>query len=665
MYNCCRSSFQRNGLNLSMLFNVAFLFETVMNQLDTIKTEFSQTSKNVLDVERQMSSIQGDEMLYFLNDGKEKWLLKLRIMLEMERDPNFKMVNNPHLNLEQERERVIKKFGWLRHYVVSEPLADFRFRMAIMSVHDPATWTRFGVHYGLFLGALQGGCTDEQMAYWIQKGAFTLQGCIGCFGMTELGHGSNVAGIETTSTYDIKNEQFVLHTPNLQATKWWIGGAAHSTTHCAVYARLVVKGKDYGAKVFIVPLRDPATYKLLPGINIGDIGKKMGRDGIDNGYIQFTHVRIPRSYMLMKHSKVSKDGTVTEPAMEQLSYGALIQGRCTMVVDAANIAKKALTIAVRYACVRRQFGEPEKKLLDYQIHQHRLIPLMAQSLAMQFAANQVYTMFENIYEKLPNADKAGSNELKQLLGELKETHATSAGLKAFCTWNTLTIIEQCRQACGGHGYSAYNGLPQMAADFSVQCSWEGDNTILTLQLGRYLVQCYREHLNNKPQPSGVKYINECPQILKTKHSGPLTLLSISKAWHAVSAHSVHRTWSLFDSIIKKGESMEEAFEQTSFERFHCAKIHCTGYLYQKFYDAIKSAPASVKPVLEKFCLCYGVASIKELASEFLGANYFTAQTIEECGLILSATCAELRKEAIKMTDAFGFTVFIDLYRILL
>jgi acyl-CoA oxidase len=24
----------------------------------------------------------------------------------------------------------------------------------------------------------------------------------------------------------------------------------------------------------------------MPGITIGDIGKKMGRDGIDNGYIQ-------------------------------------------------------------------------------------------------------------------------------------------------------------------------------------------------------------------------------------------------------------------------------------------------------------------------------------------------------------------------------------------
>jgi len=81
---------------------------------------------------------------------------------------------------------------------------------------------------------------------------------------------------------------------------------------------LIVKGKKYGTKCFVVPLRDPKTYNLLPGINIGDIGKKMGRDGIDNGWIQFTSVRIPRGYMLQKHTKVSRTGDVKEPKLQQL-----------------------------------------------------------------------------------------------------------------------------------------------------------------------------------------------------------------------------------------------------------------------------------------------------------------------------------------------------------
>jgi len=46
---------------------------------------------------------------------------------------------------------------------------------------------------------------------------------IGAYAQTELGHGSNVAGIETTATFDKATDEFVLHTPTLTATKYWPG----------------------------------------------------------------------------------------------------------------------------------------------------------------------------------------------------------------------------------------------------------------------------------------------------------------------------------------------------------------------------------------------------------------------------------------------------------
>ena len=168
----------------------------------------------------------------------------------------------------------------------SPVLPQFTKRVELIGLLDPGFWTRFGVHYGLFLGAIRSGATSNQFSYRMEKGVVSCQGMFGCFGMTELAHGSNVAGLETTATFDEQTDEFIVHTPNIGATKWWIGGAAQTATHCSVFAQLVIRGKKHGTKTFIVPLRNTETFALLPGINIGDIGKKMGRDGIDNGYIQ-------------------------------------------------------------------------------------------------------------------------------------------------------------------------------------------------------------------------------------------------------------------------------------------------------------------------------------------------------------------------------------------
>lgn len=120
-----------------------------------------------------------------------------------------------------------------------------------------------------------------------------------------------------------------------------------------------------------------------------------------------------------------------------------------MVTDAANVSKKALTIALRYAAVRRQFKvghkEFESQILDYPIHQRRLLPLLSQAVAMGFTSLRMTKMFEEMSEQLEafGAD-SDAEETREVLEKLKETHATSAGLKAFCTWNGLETIEKCR-----------------------------------------------------------------------------------------------------------------------------------------------------------------------------------------------------------------------------
>jgi acyl-CoA oxidase len=46
----------------------------------------------------------------------------------------------------------------------------------------------------------------------------------------------------------------------------------------------------------------------VEGVEVGDIGPKYGFNAKDNGHLKMTNVRIPREHMLMKFSKVSKEG---------------------------------------------------------------------------------------------------------------------------------------------------------------------------------------------------------------------------------------------------------------------------------------------------------------------------------------------------------------------
>jgi len=61
-----------------------------------------------------------------------------------------------------------------------------------------------------------------------------------------------------------------------------------------------VKNKSVGIQTFVVPIRDTKTLKLLPGVEAGDIGPKMGFFKVDNGFLLLTGVKLPREYMLMR-----------------------------------------------------------------------------------------------------------------------------------------------------------------------------------------------------------------------------------------------------------------------------------------------------------------------------------------------------------------------------
>ncbi|RHY80794.1 hypothetical protein DYB26_004462 [Aphanomyces astaci] len=243
------------------------------------------------------------------------------------------------------------------------------------------------LHHAMFTKNIASIFTPEQQAAWgTSIDSFQW---LGCYAQTELGHGSNLRSLETTATFVPELDMFELHSPTLTSIKYWPGALASTANIAVVYARLLIRGKDFGVHSFLVQLREFATHKPLPGITVGHIGNKLAFNTVDNGYLKMNHVRIPRLNMAMKFATVALDGTFSrvDGAKREMLYFTMLQMRFHMMHGSAKALSKAVTIAVRYSAIRLQgldVSAPRREVhvLDYQSQQHRVLPRIAESFAI-------------------------------------------------------------------------------------------------------------------------------------------------------------------------------------------------------------------------------------------------------------------------------------------
>jgi acyl-CoA oxidase len=349
---------------------------------------------------------------------------------------------------------------------------------------DPSMQIKSGVQWGLFAAAIQHLGTEEHHRAFLPD-ALSLA-TPGAFAMTETGHGSDVSALGTTATFDPATDEWVIHTPFRAAWKDYLGNAALHATVAVVFAQLITRGEGHGVHAFYVPIRD-AHGEFLSGIGGEDDGLKGGLNGIDNGRLHFTHVRVPRTNLLNRYGAVDADGIYSSPIASPgrrffTMLGTLVQGRVSLDGAAVVASKLALTIAVRYGSERRQFTadtDDETVLLDYQRHQRRLLPRLATTYAMSFAHEVFLEKFDEVFSGADDTD-ASRQDLETL----------AAALKPLSTWNALDILQEAREACGGQGFLAENRLVQMRADLDVYATFEGDNNVLLQLVAKRLLTDY-------------------------------------------------------------------------------------------------------------------------------------------------------------------------------
>jgi len=497
-----------------------------------------------------------------------------------------------------------------------------------MMYADGSLTIKFGVQFGLFGGSIQKlGTKKHHDAYLGKAGTAQL---LGCFAMTETGHGSNVRGIKTTATYDRKTDSLIIHTPGRKDNKEYIGNALHSTM-ASVFAQLIVDGKNEGVHAILVPLRD-ADHNTLPGITIEDNGYKLGLNGVDNGKIWFHQVAVPRENLLNKYGTITADGSyksdIKNPNKRFFTMlGTLVGGRICVARAGLGGAKMALAIAVKHALQRRQFNDSvkiqEDLLMDYPTHQLRLTPLIASAYVYHVTLDKMM----EIYCDDTQPDK-------------RKVETQVAGLKSVITWFANNAIQECREACGGKGYLLENRIPDLKADVDIFTTFEGDNNVLLLLASKGVLSDFKAEFNSAGFTTVLKLLGQqLSDKLATVNPVYSNKVDTEHLYnpkfhkHAFNYRTRRLTYTLAMRIrdyIKKGVPSYQAFLKVQTHLLALGKAYSVELAYNTFTTFTEEiTDTKNRELFEKLGSLYGLYEIRKDASWYLEQGYigFTEKVI--------------------------------------
>uniref|UniRef100_A0A5B6Z8G6 Acyl-coenzyme A oxidase n=2 Tax=Davidia involucrata TaxID=16924 RepID=A0A5B6Z8G6_DAVIN len=606
---------------------------------------------NHLAHERKKAEFDVEAMKIVWAGSRHAFEVSDRISKLVASDPAFQKDNRPMLSRKELFKNTLRKAtdAWKRIIELrlsEEEASKLRFYVDEPAYTDP--------HWGMFVPAIKGQGTDEQQQKWLPL-AYKMQ-IIGCYAQTELGHGSNVQGLETTATFDPKTDEFIIHSPTLTSSKWWPGGLGKVSTHAVVYARLITDGQDHGVHGFIIQLRSLGDHSPLPGITVGDIGMKFGNGAyntMDNGVLKFDHFRIPRDQMLMRVSQVSREGKYSQSNVpRQLVYGTMVYVRQTIVADASCALSRAVCIATRYSAVRRQFGSqnggPETQVIDYKTQQSRLFPLLASAYAFRFVGEWLKWLYTDVTQRLQAND----------FSTLPEAHACTAGLKSLTTTATADGIEECRKLCGGHGYLCSSGLPELFAVYVPACTYEGDNIVLLLQVARFLVKTLSQLGSGKKPVGTTAYMGQVEHLMQCHCNVQRAedWLKPSVILEAFEARSARMSVACAKNL-SKFTNPEEGFAELSADLVEAAVAHCQLIVVSKFLEKLQQdiPGKGVKQQLEVLCNIYDLFLLHKHQGDFLSTGCITPKQAYLANEQLRSLYSQARPNAIALVDAFNYT----------
>ncbi len=537
-----------------------------------------------------------------------------------------------------------------------------------LAYSDLSVLVKAGVNFGLFGGAIQHlGTRRHHDAYL----ADLISGrTLGCFAMTETGHGSNVQAVETTATYDSSTGEFVIHTPTGQARKDYIGNAGAHGHLAVVFAQLLVEGQNHGVHALVVPIRR-RDRTITAGVRIGNCGPKLGLKGVDNGWLCFDEVRVPRENLLNRYADVSADGVYSSPIANAnrrffTMLGTLVQGRVSIGGGALYATRVALTIAVRHANRRRQFGAPdaaaEATLMTYRTHQRRLLPALAKTYALSAAQQDLIALLNDSFSVQDTVDS-----------DRRALESRAAGQKALATWHATATIQTCREACGGAGYLAENRFAALKADTDVFTTFEGDNTVLLQLVAKGLLTDFRQGFNDLDPLGLVRFVASSAVSTVVERTALRQLLE--RVRDAIARHEenpslldlgYHRAlFAWREQHIRAGLSRRlkggldvgqppfDVFASCQDHAVSMARAHVERVVLDSFVASIARADLRIRPALEALCALYALSTIEADRAWFLEHGRLSTERSKAITATVGRLCEQLAPVAEALTDGFA------------
>jgi acyl-CoA oxidase len=467
--------------------------------------------------------------------------------------------------------------------------------------------------------------TPDQVSNWMPK--IESNDWFSCYAQTELAHGSDVQNLKTIATFDPKTQEFIFHSPSIDSIKWWPGDLGVCCTHGAIFARLISNGVDHGVQPFFLALRDVKTHIPYPGVEVGDIGPKMGFRTKDNGYLKFNQFRVSKDCLLGKYIAIDSDGKVTKSGNPKAMYSSMMRIRTLFLVTSYTTIFKSVQIATRYSLFRKQFMDAKKNeipIYEYQSQQDKLFREIARAYMMNLTTSRVI--------KLVEANRVLAS--KGDFSNFQNCHIILCACKAlFVRWQSDSI-KWMILACGGHGYSQASGLPHILVEEFPNQIMEGDFTVLMLQVARYLIKSFGRIKSGKLEKvtGPILFLKDVDTLVDLKTAegeDSLKPKNIIDMFRKSVAVLVSRTSLKMFQLAKSTKDAKMVWDKLlGVELLRMSILYSILYILEASHSAVeKLAPGPIRSAMELLYGVFAINLIDEHASYLLEAGALNSEQL--------------------------------------